>query len=55
MLFMVANVMLIVVKYFVMIYFFVILQIEVIMKFEDMCLESAKEFSPVFDKVRLPT
>ncbi|KAK9919652.1 hypothetical protein M0R45_028238 [Rubus argutus] len=26
-------------------------EIEVIMKFEDMCLESAKEFSPVFDKI----
>lgn len=35
--------------------FFVTLQIEVIMKFEDMCLESAKEFSPVFEKVCLPT
>ncbi|KAL6211352.1 hypothetical protein ACLB2K_016579 [Fragaria x ananassa] len=26
-------------------------EIEVIMKFEDMCLESAKEFSPVFEKI----
>ncbi|XP_050367025.1 uncharacterized protein LOC126785390 [Argentina anserina] len=26
-------------------------EIEVLMKFEDMCLESAKEFSPVFEKI----
>ncbi|KAF6144038.1 hypothetical protein GIB67_037711 [Kingdonia uniflora] len=28
-------------------------EVEVILKFEEMCLESAKEFSPVFDKILL--
>jgi len=30
-----------------------LLQIEVILKFEEMCLESAKEFAPLFTKVCL--
>lgn len=32
-----------------------LLQIEVILKFEEMCLESAKEFAPLFTKVCLCT
>lgn len=31
--------------------FFLMLQIEIILKFEEMCSESAKEFSPLFTKV----
>ena len=33
--------------------FFLLLQIEVILKFEEMCLESAKEFASLFTKVWL--
>lgn len=48
---MVTNLMLIIHSQFCTNFFLNTSQIEVIQKFEEICLESAKEFSPLFSKV----